>query len=59
MTGAEDADGGVHVGPDVLRVGDPAPDFTLDGERTSLFAVCVLGMLEAFTEAADVQELAS
>lgn len=31
MTGAEDADGGVHVGPDVLRVGDPAPDFTLDG----------------------------
>ena len=38
---------------------DRTPDFTLDGERTSLFAVCVLGMLEAFTEAADVQELAS
>jgi AcrR family transcriptional regulator len=35
------------------------PDFTVDGERTSLFAVCVLGMLEAFTEAADVQRVAS
>lgn len=34
---------------------DPArtPDFTLDDERTSLFAVCVLGMLEAFTEPSD------
>ena len=41
---------------------DPArtPDFTVDGERTSLFAVCVLGMLEAFTESAeDVQRVAS
>ncbi|UDY34275.1 TetR/AcrR family transcriptional regulator [Dermatobacter hominis] len=28
------------------------PDFTVDGERTSLFAVCVVGMLEAFTEPA-------
>jgi AcrR family transcriptional regulator len=34
---------------------DPArtPDFSVDGERMSLFAVCVIGMLEAFTEQAD------
>jgi AcrR family transcriptional regulator len=35
---------------------DPArtPDFVVDGERMSLFAVCVVGMLESFTERAGV-----
>ena len=31
MTPPEDATGAIDAGPDVLRVGDPAPDFTLDG----------------------------
>jgi AcrR family transcriptional regulator len=46
---------------------DPArtPDFEIDGERNSLFAVCVVGMLEAFTEpvagevAAEPEQVAS